>query len=222
MASAPISSFTGIAANTSATAASATQNEAESSDRFLKLLVAQMQNQDPLNPLDNAQVTSQMAQINTVTGIDKLNKTVQGLNTQFVQMQALQGAALVGRDVTVAGDRLAIDADADVAVGEGAFELGQPADRVRLEILGPAGHVLDSVDLGAFSAGRHSFEWPAGAHGDGEGLRFRLTPMRGAAAVPVQTLMLDRVQAVSTAGDTLTLELARTGNVPYSAIKTFH
>ena len=46
---------------------------AGSEDRFLKLLVAQMQNQDPLNPMDNAQVTSQMAQINTVSGIEKLN-----------------------------------------------------------------------------------------------------------------------------------------------------
>ena len=81
---------------------------AGSADRFLKLLVAQMQNQDPLNPMDNAQVTSQMAQINTVTGIEKLNTTVQGLNSQFVQMQALQGAALVGRDVIVAGNRLAV------------------------------------------------------------------------------------------------------------------
>ena len=79
------------------------------SDRFLKLLVAQMQNQDPLNPMDNAQVTSQMAQINTVTGIEKLNTTVQGLNGQFVQLQALQGASLVGRDVIVAGNRCSVD-----------------------------------------------------------------------------------------------------------------
>ena len=50
--------------------------DADAADRFLKLLVAQMQNQDPLNPMDNAQVTSQMAQINTVTGIEKLNTTV--------------------------------------------------------------------------------------------------------------------------------------------------
>ncbi|MEO7151273.1 MAG: flagellar hook capping FlgD N-terminal domain-containing protein, partial [Burkholderiaceae bacterium] len=57
-----------------------TSNEAGSADRFLKLLVAQMQNQDPLNPMDNAQVTSQMAQINTVNGIEKLNTTVQGLS----------------------------------------------------------------------------------------------------------------------------------------------
>ena len=80
-------------------------------DRFLKLLVAQMQNQDPLNPMDNAQVTSQMAQINTVTGIEKLNTTVQGLSTQFMQLQAMQGASLVGRDVIVAGNKLSIDAD---------------------------------------------------------------------------------------------------------------
>src|SRR4051812_49353130 len=74
-------------------------NTTEASDRFMKLLVAQMKNQDPLNPMDNAQVTSQMAQISTVTGIDKLNSSVQGLSTQFIQMQALQSAALVGSDV---------------------------------------------------------------------------------------------------------------------------
>src|SRR5436190_24386636 len=92
------------AASSGATAKSA--NEAGSADRFLKLLVTQMQNQDPLNPMDNAQVTSQMAQINTVNGIETLNTTVSGLNAQFVQMQALQGAALVGHDVTVKGNNM--------------------------------------------------------------------------------------------------------------------
>src|SRR5437870_11144228 len=87
-----------------------------SSDRFLKLLVAQMKNQDPLNPMDNAQVTSQMAQINTVTGIDKLNTTVAGLSSQFMQMQAMQGASLVGHDVIVAGNKL--DIDAATAIGQ--------------------------------------------------------------------------------------------------------
>jgi flagellar basal-body rod modification protein FlgD len=118
--------------SSAAGAGSVTQNDADSADRFLKLLVAQMQNQDPLNPMDNAQVTSQMAQINTVNGIDKLNKTVQGLNLQFVQMQALQGAALVGRDVTVQGDRLAVSE----GVGEGAFDLASACDDVKVEILG--------------------------------------------------------------------------------------
>lgn len=48
---------------------------AAAQDRFLKLLVAQLNNQDPMNPLDNAQMTSQIAQINTVTGIQQLNQT---------------------------------------------------------------------------------------------------------------------------------------------------
>ena len=70
--SAPASTTSDVSV-TSAPAVAATNDATVTSDRFLKLLVAQMQNQDPLNPMDNAQVTSQMAQINTVTGIDKLN-----------------------------------------------------------------------------------------------------------------------------------------------------
>jgi flagellar basal-body rod modification protein FlgD len=195
-----------------------TQNDNDSADRFLKLLVAQMQNQDPLNPMDNAQVTSQMAQINTVSGIDKLNTTVKALNTQFVQMQALQGAALVGRGVTLQGDRLAI---ADGA-GEGAFELASDASRVQVEILGPAGQTIESVDLGAMKAGRQRFEWSAGTHADDENLRFRITATSGAATVGSTPLMQDRVLAVSAGGDTLTLETLHSGPVAYSAVKTVH
>ena len=90
-ATAPTAVSNPYAALSSGAGATPTANEAGSADRFLKLLVTQMQNQDPLNPMDNAQITSQLAQINTVNGIDKLNTTVEGLNTQFVQMQALQG-----------------------------------------------------------------------------------------------------------------------------------
>ncbi len=78
--------------------------------------------------MDNAQVTTQMAQIQTVSGIDKLNTTVQGLNGQFAQLQALSGASLVGRDVLIEGNRLA----ADDGVGHGGFELASQADHVKL------------------------------------------------------------------------------------------
>ena len=193
-------------------------SDAASADRFLKLLVTQMQNQDPLNPMDNAQITSQMAQINTVTGLQTLNTSVQGLGAQFVQMQALQGASLVGRDVTIEGDRLAI-ADGS---GRGAFELASPADNVRLEILSGAGLVLASQDLGGAGAGIHSFQWPAGSHGDAEGLRFRVTATSGTNNLGVTPLMHDRVESVSTGGDRLNLQLQRAGSVSYGAIKTVH
>ena len=197
-----------------------TQNDAGSQDRFLKLLVAQMANQDPLNPMDNAQVTSQMAQINTVSGIEKLNRTVEGLNLQFVQMQALQGAALVGRDVIVPGDRLSTN---DAGVVQGGFELASPADSVKVEVLNAGGRVIDTVDLGASGSGRHSFNWTPPAGVDASlGARFRVVAKSGAATLPATALMRDRVDAVATGGDTLTLELRLSGSVPYSQIKAFN
>jgi flagellar basal-body rod modification protein FlgD len=98
-----ISGTTGASNAAGTQSATAAANEA--SDRFLKLLVTQMQNQDPLNPMDNAQVTSQMAQINTVTGIDKLNNTVAGLGGSWCRCRRCRARALVGRDVTVIGNR---------------------------------------------------------------------------------------------------------------------
>ena len=198
----------------------ATANEAGSADRFLKLLVAQMQNQDPLSPMDNAQVTSQMAQINTVTGIDKLNATVQGLSTQFMQLQAVQGASLVGRDVIVAGNRLSVDAEA--GIGQGGFELDGAADAVKVEILAPSGAVVQTLNLGAESAGVHSFNWPSGTATSGSGLTFRVTATAGGVATKVTPLMRDRVDAISTTGTSFNLELESSGTVPYSAVKAFN
>jgi flagellar basal-body rod modification protein FlgD len=195
-----------------------TANEAGSADRFLKLLVAQMQNQDPLSPMDNAQVTSQMAQINTVTGIEKLNTTVQGLSGQFVQMQALQGATLVGRDVVVPGNKMSMQD----GVGVGGFELTSAADNVKVEVLGPGGHVLDTLDLGAQTAGMHSFDWAAGTNATATGVSFRVTATSGSVKLDTTALMRDRVDAVSTGGDSLTLELERSGSVAYSDIKAFN
>ena len=198
--------------------ATATRNEAGSAERFLKLLVAQMQNQDPLNPMDNAQITSQMAQINTVSGIETLNKTVQGLNGQFVQMQALQGASLVGRNVTLYGDALTmVDGQA-----QGAFEIAGSADRVKVEILGPAGHVVETLELGAQGKGRHDFTWTPPANQDGVAWRFRVTPTAGTVQVPVNHLTTDVVDAVSMAGDRLVLETRRSGEIAYADVRAFN
>ena len=204
----------------SQTSASTASSSSDMSDRFLKLLVAQMQNQDPLSPMDNAQVTSQMAQINTVTGIDKLNTTVQGLSGQFAQLQAVQGASLVGRDVIVAGNRLSVDDTTHI--GQGGFELTNAADTVKVEVLAPSGAVLQTMQLGAESAGVHSFDWQTGTATSSSGLTFRVTATRGGVATTATTLMRDRVDAVSTAGTAFNLELANSGTVPYSAVRAFN
>jgi flagellar basal-body rod modification protein FlgD len=126
-----------------------------SQDRFLKLLVAQLNNQDPLNPMDNAQMTSQMAQINTVSGIQELNATLKGMASQFGAMQAMQGTALVGREALVSGTQLGFDG----VIGKGAMRLSQNAGNVTVDVLGSAGEVIDSLNFGPLTAGQHSFNW---------------------------------------------------------------
>lgn len=211
-------SGSGSTGSSSSGSSSATGNGKIGQTEFLSLLVAQLQNQDPLNPMDNAQMTSQMAQINTVNGIETLNTSVQSLNAQFVQMQTLQGAALVGRDVTVPGKSVAIEN----GVGLGGFELAGPADRVKVEIQDPSGRVVDTLQLGAQTTGRHDFEWPGAASATGSNYTFRVTANSGTATVSNTALMRDKVEAVSTDNGTLMLELARSGAVEYSAVKAFN
>ncbi len=195
-----------------------TANEAGAADRFLKLLVAQMQNQDPLSPMDNAQVTSQMAQIQSVTGLEKLNTTVQGLSGQFMQMQALQGAQLIGREVIVPGNKLVLHE----GVGEGGFEINTAADNVKVEVLGPGGHVLDTINMGAQSAGAHSFTWNAGSNATATGVTFRVIAKSGSVQLDTTTLIRDTVTAINTSGDSLQLELQNSGSVAYAKVKAFN
>ena len=206
----------GTASRSSATASAASATSAkEASERFLKLLVTQLQNQDPMNPVDNAQMTSQMAQISTVSGIEKLNSTVEGLTGQFVQMQAMQGASLVGKDVILKGDKLSVSG----GVAGGVYQVDAAAKSVKAEILSPAGQVMHTLNLGAQPAGRHDFVWPGGsAVSESAGYRFRITAASGSTPVGSSTLMRDKVDAVNTNGAALTLELVRNGQVPYSAI----
>ncbi|HEY9239494.1 MAG TPA: flagellar hook capping FlgD N-terminal domain-containing protein [Burkholderiaceae bacterium] len=189
-----------------------------SQDRFLKLLVTQLQNQDPLSPMDNAQLTSQIAQINTVTGIATLNTSVQGLSGQFLQMQTLQGASLVGKHVIVPGNKLDI---AD-GVAQGGFELATPADAVKVEVLSAAGQVIDTLQIGAQSSGVHGFAWSAGTHDNASNLSFRVTATSGATSLAATPLMRDTVNAVSASGSTLQLELARNGTIDYGTVKAIN
>lgn len=198
--------------------ASSSAAAANTEDRFLKLLVAQLQNQDPLNPMDNAQVTSQMAQIQTVSGIDKLNTTVAGLNGQFAQLQVLSGVALVGRSVLIDGNRLV----AENGTGQAGFELASQADRVKIEVLDGAGRVIDTAELGTLASGRHSFDWTPSAGVDPtRATHFRVAAALGATEVSATPFMRDRVEAVSVGVGGLVLELANAGPVSYATVKVF-
>ena len=213
-------SATGAATAATATASTSKTGDDNGADRFLKLLVAQMQHQDPLNPLDNAEVTTQMAQISTVSGIEKMNKSILAMNTSFAAMQTMQSVALVGRGAMVESDSAKVDAEGKLRAG---FELDAPAEAVRVDILSPFGSVLDTIELGATGAGQHSFEWvPPDDLPAGMAATFKVTATAGGASSAARTMIYDKVVAVRTGDAQLTLELANAGPTPYSQVRAFN
>src|SRR5262245_49552793 len=207
------------ATGTGAAAATGASSTGEMSDRFLKLLVTQMKNQDPLNPLDNAQVTSQLAQINTVSGVEKLNTTLQTLSTSFLAGQSLQSAALIGRSVLTDGNRLAW-AGSPVT---GAAELQQPADRVTVTIADAAGNAVRTLDLGAQKPGPAQFQWDgkndSGARVADGAYTFKIAAQRGGQQVTAAPLGVGRVASVSFGNEGLRVDVDGIGVIQLFQIK---
>lgn len=197
-----------------------TTTATELNDRFLKLLVAQMNNQDPLNPLDNAQVTSQMAQINTVSGINNMNDTVKQLLAQFNSLASMQAASLTGRSVLVEGNTLSLGSTGTATAG---VQLDLPADTVTVEVKDAAGTVVRKIDLGKTDAGVTKFEWdgkttggeaaPAGSY------TFSVTAKNGSTSVGATALAARQVTGVNASTGTVQLVLAGGGSVAYTDIK---
>lgn len=135
---------------------SKTASSADTEQRFLKLLVTQLNNQDPLNPLDNAQLTSQLAQMSTVSGIEKLNSAFQSMLAQSGSSQVLQSASMIGRTVLVPGSELALKKGTDVPF---AVEMPQSADSVKVTVTNAAGNTVRSFDLGSLPQGVKTLSW---------------------------------------------------------------
>jgi len=173
-------------------------------DRFLKLLIAQMKNQDPLNPLDNAQVTSQMAQINTVQGISQLNTTMGAMLAQF---QGAQAISLSGRQVLVEGNSLNLTKADDALGSKGGYALSADADRVTVDIKDDKGNVVKQLTLGAQKAGTNTFNW-TGALENGLAAQgkytFDVKAYQGTTLVPVTALQSAKVE-----GSTITSQGVR-------------
>ena len=188
---------------------------AASQDRFLKLLVAQLNNQDPMNPMDNAQMTSQMAQINTVSGIQTLNETVKSLSSQFTSLQVLQGASMVGRGVMVDGNSLSIEGGS----AKGAIDLAGNADSVTVQILSPGGQTLDTLTLGPKTTGRHDFSWDASSYTGSGNPTFKVTATQGGATVSTASLSRATVSSVGADNGAMTVQLKGRSAIAYSDIK---
>ncbi len=197
----------------------ATTTAADAESKFLTLLMAQMKNQDPLNPLDNAQVTSQLAQLNTVSGIEKLNATMAQLLSGYNESQAMQATGVIGKNVMVAGNALPLASGQAVggALLEGA------AETVTLTIKDAAGKLVQTESLGAKEAGSFYFAWD-GKDSTGTVLKdgsytFAVDATSAGNKVPASAMQIGTVSAVVRSKDGFLLDLGALGEVAFKDVQ---
>jgi len=202
-------SSSGLLGSTSTTGGN-TQNQ------FLNLLVAEMQNQDPTNPLSSADMVTQMAQIANVTAMNSMNSSIQGLDASYQSSQALQAASLIGHQVLAPGSAL------QLSNGSASFgvDLSAAADSVQVSIMDASGNTVHSVNLGAQSAGVTPLQWDgvtdAGTAAAAGTYTFSVTATAAGKAVQSTALAYGKLQSVSTDASGINVNVSGVGNVPLS------
>lgn len=205
---------------TTSTAKDATQ---EAQDRFMTLLVTQMKNQDPLNPLDNAQVTSQLAQLSTVTGINKLNETLSSFISSSQSSQMLQGASMIGRTVLSSGNGITLSEGS----AKFAFELASTADTVSVKIKNSAGVTVREVALGKQTGGTIPVAWD-GTDDSGNALSngnytYEVSATASGKSVSATPYAYNTVSSVSsTSADGVQLNLSSNTTIGLNAVKAVY
>ncbi len=197
-----------------------TTSVADIQNRFLTLLIAQLENQDPLNPLDNTEITSQLAQMSTVSGIEQLNTKLSSLVSSLADSQALQASALIGKSVLVPGKNITLrEGEAYAGVN-----LAQAAEQVTVSIMDSTGKVIQTQTLGKSEAGNLLFAWD-GKTASGEdapdgAYTFKVTAANGETPVTVTAMQIGTVSALTrTSSGNFQLDLSSLGKYNFDDVQ---
>lgn len=199
-------------------AATKSSSIGELEDRFLTLLVTQLKNQDPMNPMENAELTTQLAQMSTVEGINKLNASFESLLSGYQASQTLQAAALIDRTVLVEGNLLALGENG----AAGRVNLAVAADTLKIRVTDADGNLVKVLDLGANPAGDVDFAWD-GTDSAGNALatgnyHYSIDAASGGSAVAATTYALGLVGSVALSGGSAKVEVLGIGSRDMSQI----
>lgn len=199
---------------------SATARNELGADDFMKLMIAQMQNQNPMDPMDNGDFIAQLAQFSATSGIQDLNTSFASLSTSLQSYQALQASSLVGRSVLISSDNGQINAGGSI---DGLINLDSTTPQLTLGIYDQSGALVRRVQMGMQSAGTVPFKWdgigdngaamPAGVY------EVRAEALVGGKATAMETLIYNDVESVSlSARGGVLLNLAGVGTVDLSKV----
>jgi flagellar basal-body rod modification protein FlgD len=190
--------------------------------QFMTLLVAQMRNQDPLNPMDNNEMTSQIAMLNMVSGIDNLNKTLNNMSTSQQLGDSLKATDLIGHNVLVPSSKVVLNnGNADFSV-----DLASDAQNVNVMLLDKYGVLVKSFDIGSQTAGIHNLNWN-GLSDNGTQLvdgsySIKVDAQKNGQSVDATTFSADTVNNLGLSGGLATLQLSKLGNVGLSDIRAVY
>jgi len=191
-------------------------------DAFLKLMIAQLENQDPMKPMENGEFLSQLAQMESVSGLSDLNKSVEKMATALQSNQALQASSLVGRWIVAPSNSAELWDEIGMA---GSVDVPSNAGQVMVSIKSKAGELIKQIDLGEQQAGTVNFNWD-GVGSNGEqyspgqykveatariGNEFEAIETN--AIVPVDSVLMGKV------GEPMTVSTSLLGNVKLSEVK---
>ena len=125
-------------------------------DDFLRLLVTQLENQDPLDPMDSEQFTSQLTQFNSLDQLIEMNRKLETVAASQTALANLQTTMLIGREVTAEGNQLYLDSDGASPI---YYNLQTSATRVVVNITDLDGSLVRTLELGAQDAGEQTLSW---------------------------------------------------------------
>ncbi|GKW37444.1 flagellar hook assembly protein FlgD [Pectobacterium carotovorum] len=206
--------------STSSTTAIEKNSSADLQNQFLTLLVAQLKNQDPTNPMSNDQLVSQLAQLNTVSGIEKLNTTLGSISGQINNNQSMQATTLIGHSVMIPGKDILVGKETSTPFG---VELEQAAEVVTVTINDETGKAVRTIELGTLSAGVHSFNWDSklsdGTVAPDGAYTFTVAASTGGAQQVVQPLSYAVVNSVIRADGGALLDLGLRGRATMDDVR---
>lgn len=188
---------------------------------FLKLMVTQLNNQDPLEPMDNGDFLGDIAQFSAVSGIGELNTSFSEFASSLSNDQALQAASLVGRQVSAPLQTGILVAGESIT---GELTLPASSPDVFIQITDQSGQIVKTLPLGTQSAGSVPFVWD-GKKADGSMAPPGLYDIDAQARIDGQNFELDAhlvadVESVTLGGPgkALQLNLAGLGSVPFTSV----
>ncbi len=191
-------------------------------DEFLKLMLTQIKHQDPFKPMENGEFIGQMAQFSTVSGIEKMQVSLDTMSSTFTSNQVLQASSLVGRNVLVPGNTGTLQEEGTI---EGAYDLPASSGNVFMNVYDPSGNLVQQVALGAQQSGQNKFSWDGtmqdGSQATTGNYLVGIEYSTDGTTVAAETLMQARIESVnfSAQGNDFTLTTSNGQNLLLNEVR---